>query len=109
MMIMIMIMTDMTVMKVKDDPNYDDDTHISEGEGGYEAELWSLFFPAAPPIPAQSILSTTYTWDKYISDSVFLSIDLLKYLNIIECISYKVRSQLESNKVLITLQSQIRE
>ena len=84
----------------KDDPNDDDDTHISEGEGGYEAELWSLFFPAAPPIPAQSILSTTYTWEKYISDSVFLSIDLPKYLNI-ECISYKVRSQLESNKVLI--------
>ena len=42
MMIMMVKMTPMTM------------THISEGEGGYEAELWSLFLPAAPPIPAQS-------------------------------------------------------
>ena len=38
--------------------------------------------------------------DEVYSDSVFLWVDLPKYLNI-ECISYKVRSQLESNKVLI--------
>ena len=62
---MTMIMTMMAMMTMSscecNDDDYDGDlvipmmmTHISEGEGGYEAELWSLFFPAAPPIPGQS-------------------------------------------------------
>ena len=39
-----------------DDWNGYSTTHISDGEGGYDEELWSLFLPAAPPIPDQNII-----------------------------------------------------